>query len=275
MDSLVVEHSPRESPARRLDPANLLSQVLLGLFLFQFALIWMGYWLGLPASVKTQWAGTALLGFAAASTLASLARQLPRQNVVLSAALIALTGAVVEVAGSSIGSSLGLQDSRQVLDPLLRIAQLWQLPLVWIVAILNCRGVVQLILRRWRFAPSYGFWLLGGTVLLAVPVILGFARFGPLLLPHFSQALSEMRLDARSVLGCAVGTFIILLVVTPGLINKKPVPERAVWHPLVVWAAFNFWFLAAGVGQRGWIVVGLLVAQVLVVLLFVLAGSRE
>jgi len=42
----------------------------------------------------------------------------------------------------------------------------WAMPLIWVAAILNSRGVVRLILRPWRKIRSYGFWLIGLT---AVP----------------------------------------------------------------------------------------------------------
>jgi hypothetical protein len=61
-----------------------------------------------------------------------------------------------------------------------------------------------------------------------------------------------MPLEWRSittVLACAVGALITLLLVTPSLISKRPVPQPADWHPLVIWAAFNSWFVVAAVRQ--------------------------
>src|SRR5262249_61687208 len=114
------------------------------------------YWLGTPAFARAPWAGVALLGLAGTSTLVSLARQLPWQNVFLGAALIGLSGAAVEAVVISFSSGLRCYNSGDFAEPSLWF-DLWELSLVWIVVLLNCRGVVRLIARRWRFAPSYGF----------------------------------------------------------------------------------------------------------------------
>ena len=260
MDSLVVEETPPESGGRSLNLAGLLAQVFLGLFLVAFVLVGTGHWLGAPAFAKGQWAGASLLGLATVSTLISLARQLPWQNVVLSAVLIAFAGAAVEAVLISIGSSLGIYLSRQAIESWFHFNQFFQLALVWIVAILNSRGVVRLLLRRLRLGPSYGFWVVGGTVVLAVLFILNSAKL-------------RVQPDwVKLVLESSIGTLVALVLVTPSLINKKPVAEKVNWHPLVIWVAFNLWFVVDAVGQRTWIVAGLILSEILAVALFVLCG---
>lgn len=263
MDSLVVEDSPSESPARNLNVVGLLAAVSLGLCLCAFVLVGIGYWLVAPALGKAPWAGVALLGLAAASTLISLARRLPWQNVVLGAVLIALSGTAVEVVLISTGRGLGFSPSRQMAEPSFWLPKLWQLPLVWIIALLNCRGVVRLGLRRWRSVASYGFWVLGGTAVSATIFILAFAELGPVAM--------EWR-ATTTVLACAVGTLIALVLVTPSLINKKPVSQPADWHPLVIWVGFNLWFVVDAFGQGRWIVAGLILSEISAVALLVLRG---
>lgn len=261
MDSLVVDESPLESQARSVNSAGLLASVFLGLFISAFLLVGTGYWLGAPGFVKGQWASAALLGLAAVSTWNSLARQLPWQNVLLSSALIALSGAGVAAVLISIATVMGSFRPGQAAEQSFLLSKLWQWSLVWLVSTLNCRGVVRLVLRRWRLGPSYGFWVLGGTVVLAVLFILSFVR------------LSFVQLDraaAGLVPGAAIGTLVTLVLVTPSLINKKPVTVKVDWHPLVIWVAFNLWFIIDAVGQGRWMVAGLIFSEILAVALFVL-----
>jgi hypothetical protein len=258
MERFVDERNLPGSQPRLQGPTDVAAYVFIILFLVQCGLILAGYWLGISGFPNARWFGEALLLLAAASTLSSLARWLPWQNVALGALLIGLMGALIEVVGISTGTRPGLDDSRSAVGQLFSIHQAWPIPLVWIVAILNCRGAARFLLQPWQEAPTYGFWLLGFTVFLVVPLILGFARFGPLALPYFSAASRNMRLDwqtAGTLLVCAVGTFLILLIVTPSLINKRPTPQPADWHPLVLWAAFNLLFLTGAVGQHAWFAV--------------------
>ena len=44
----------------------------------------------------------------------------------------------------------------------------WPITALWIIAILNSRGVARLILRPWRKIRTYGFWLIGITAVLTV-----------------------------------------------------------------------------------------------------------
>src|SRR5947207_14907732 len=107
MDSSIVEHSPPPNVIGRPALANLLAQVALALFLITFAVIGAGY-RGSNAFIKTQLSVTILFMMAATSTLVSLRRQLPSQNVILASLLVMLTGLAVQAVGISmdIGFSL-------------------------------------------------------------------------------------------------------------------------------------------------------------------------
>ena len=266
MDSLLVENSSAENTAGSLESARLLAQVFLGLFLTAFALVGIGYELGTPAFVKFHLLWTALLGLAAVSTLVSLARQLPWQNVLLVGLLLALSGISFAVMLISTGSCLGFYSSPPVTKSAFLLSKLLPLALVWIVAILNCRGVVRLALRRWRFTTSFGLWVLSATTLLANGFLLSLVLLGPL------------RLDwqvTTTLPWCAVGTLITLLLVTPSLINKRPVPQPVDWHPLVIWVAFNLWLVVGAAAQGRWIITGLILSEILVVMLFVGYGATD
>ena len=262
MDSLVFEGSRPESPARSLDWGSLAAPLFLGLFLITFVFVRIGNGLGAPEFLNAPWAGAALLGLAAASSLVSLARQLPWQNVLLGTVLIALMGAATEVVVLSIGSGLGSYGLQRA--PF-RPGSLWELSLAWVVAILNCRGVIRLVLRRWRFASNYGFWVLGATVVWTVLFVLNLGRFRP---------VQWQTPSTGAVIGCAMGALITVALVTPSLINKKPVSERANWHPLVIWLAFNLWFVAGAIEQGRWLPGVALLSQIFAMALFATYGKQ-
>ncbi len=111
-----------------------------------------------------------LLLLAAVSTLVALARQLPAQNVLLAAFIIAFIGGAAHGSAQKAGFHLARlcsarKPARKYLDTLP-----WAMPLLWVVAVLNSRGVARLILRPWRKIRAYGFWLIGLTALLTMLV---------------------------------------------------------------------------------------------------------
>ena len=202
-----------------------------------------------------------LIALATASTLTCLACDLPWQNILLVSCLIALLSVAFEVA------------ALRQLPPL---GQLWPATLVWIMVILNCRGVARLILPSSSTLVAYGFWRLGITLLLAVPMVICFAKFGPVLLPYFANALADLRPSwplIKALLTCIGMVLAILVAITPGAINKRPAPEPIHWTPLIVWCAFNVWFLYSAVRVPVWIGVDLLSAELVVVGL--LAGRNR
>src|SRR5437899_2463737 len=75
-------------------------RVLFALFLVQFLLVWVRLWLPLPWLGTGRWPDGLLLVLAAATTVASLARQLPGGNVMLASIIIAVIGAGVETLGA-------------------------------------------------------------------------------------------------------------------------------------------------------------------------------
>ena len=103
-----------------------------------------------------------------AATLVALTRQLPAQNVLLAAFVIAFIGGVAHSVGAKSGIPFGPfmfgPDAGQKLFGTLP----WAMPLLWVVAVLNSRGVARLILRPWRKIHAYGFWLIGLTALFTM-----------------------------------------------------------------------------------------------------------
>src|SRR5882672_5899233 len=157
--------------------APILHRILFVLFLIQFALVWSGLWLHSPLLGQARWPEGLLVVLATATTVASLGLQLPAQNVMLASILIAFIAGLLQTVGTKTGIPFGPytyteEIGQQLFDPLP-----WAVPMVWLVAMLNSRGVARLILRPWRKTQTYGFWLMGLTAAFVVLFDFGLEPF--------------------------------------------------------------------------------------------------
>jgi len=180
-----------------------------------------------------------LLTFAA--TLLAQARSLPAQNVAMIAALIMLISGVIQTIGVKTGVPFGRYFYTESMGPELFHLLPWPVPLLWVVIVLNSRGVTRLILRPWRTIPNYGYWSIGLTCFLAV-------LFDASLEPFASRAnhfwIWQTPRNVPAWYGApwvnfaswGAATLLILGITTPWLINKKPAGEVPPdYWPLVIW----------------------------------------
>ena len=166
------------------------------LFFATLVLAWMRLWA--PAAVlgEASWPDGLLLVMTAATTLASLTRQLPAQNVVLAAIAIGgFAGAVV-----SLGALTGVPFFGPVVFNPAKIGRLlfnplpWAVPVIWVVAILTSRGVARLVLRPYRQRANYGFGVMGLTVLLVVLLELSFEPYATQVKQYWSWKTNTNRI---------------------------------------------------------------------------------
>ncbi|HKI69497.1 MAG TPA: carotenoid biosynthesis protein, partial [Verrucomicrobiae bacterium] len=136
----------------------LLAWVLVGLNLL-FSLVGVG---------RSNWPEAVLLVLLVTSTLFSLAQQLPAQNVLLGALIIAVIGSAMNIAGATISLPFGPYTYTNDFGWRFFDTLPWAVPLIWIVFVLNARGVTRLILRPWRKTRTYGWWVIGFTTALCV-----------------------------------------------------------------------------------------------------------
>ena len=114
------------------------------------------------------WPEAVLLVSGVACTITSATRRLPLQNVLLAVFIIAVLGGAVYALGVTTGIPFGpFEFSESIGAPLFKTLP-WTVPLIWVVAVLNSRGVARLILRPWRKVSGYGFWLIGMTAALTL-----------------------------------------------------------------------------------------------------------
>ena len=255
-------------------------RVLLGLFVLQFALVWTRLWLPWPLLGGVRWPDGLLVVLATASVLASLARQLPGQNVMLAAILIAFIGGAAQCLGAwtaiPFGPYVYTEDiGQQLFNPLP-----WAIPLLWITAILASRGVARLALRPWRKTSNYGFRLIGLTTLLVVLLDLGLEPFAVRVKHFWLWNPTKLKLDWYGApwinsFGWAVTTLLILGFATPSLINKKPGPQPPPdYAPLAVWLLINLLFATGAAVHHLWPALGLISLYSVAVTVFALRGAR-
>ena len=202
------------------------------------------------------WLLPLLLLTATLSTLAALSRQLPVQNVLLAALITALIGGVAHLLSALSGIPLGPVMFGPEAGWKLFGRLPWILPLLWIVAVLNSRGVARLVLRPWRKIRAYGFWLMGLTALFTLIFDLALEPFATRLKHYWiwtpgGYSLSPQIGPVSNSAGWFLVTLLILAFVTPALINKQ-LSKRSEpdFHPLAVWlgAVFLFGVTAAAHG---------------------------
>jgi uncharacterized membrane protein len=244
-----------------------------------FALVLAANGLSLDLPGQPGWPEALLLLLAAAGTIAALARQLPLQNVLLAAFVIALMGGAVHALGVTMGIPFGPFLFGAEAGPQLFKTLPWAMPLIWVVAVLNSRGVVRLILRPWRKIRNYGFWLIGLTALLTMLFDLALDPFAARMKHYWLWLPTKFPVTWQGAplvnfFGWAVVSLLILAFVTPALINKNPVRRAPDFHPLAVWLGAIVLFGVAA-GLRGmWPAVALDGALAVLAATFAIRGGR-
>jgi uncharacterized membrane protein len=239
------------TPASGMNPTERLHRllaILLAVF-FVAALVMLWTFANLP--VKPGWPDALLLSLAAAGTVVALARQLPWQNALWTAFIIALIGGAAHLFGAVAKIPFGPFVFGPETGPSLFRTLPWAIPLLWIVAILNSRGVARLILRPWRKTRTYGFRLIGFTAALTALFDFALDPFASHVKHYWLWTLTKFPITWQGAplvnfLGWAFVSLFILAFITPMLINKNPVRRPADFHPLGIWlGAFLLFALAS------------------------------
>jgi len=236
-------------PDRHAGLPRVAHHILFACFLVEWTLVWVRLWLVPPPFGIAVWPEALLVFLTAAVTLTSLARQLPGQNVLLAAVGIAFIAGAVQSLGAVTGIPFGPYHYAEPFGPQFFHTLAWPVPFVWLVALLNARGVARLILRPWRHARNYGFWLIGLSVLLVVLFDFGLEPFASTQ-HYWTWEPTRMRCDwygapCVNFLGWALTALLILVFITPALLNKRPVKHPPNFYPLVIWLLVNLVLLTS------------------------------
>lgn len=257
-----------------------LYRVLFGLFLLEFALVWVRLWLSWLLFGNARWPDGFLLVLMTATLIASLTRQLPGQNVMLAAAIIALIASAVQSLGALTAIPFGPYVYTEHFGQQLFYPLPWAVPLMWVTVILVSRGVARLILRPWRQIRTYGLWLIGLTTALVVLLDLGLEPFAIHVKHYWYWNATKLKLDwygapVVNFFGWAVTTLLILAFATPALINKKPMPQPPPdYVPLLVWLLLDLLFATGAAVHHLWPAFGLVCFSSIVVAAAALCGAR-
>jgi uncharacterized membrane protein len=244
-----------------------------------FALVLAANGMALDLPGKHGWPEALLILLATVCTITALARQLPLQNVLLAAFIIALMGGAVHALGVTMGIPFGPFLFGADAGPQLFKTLPWAMPLIWVVAVLNSRGVVRLILRPWRKIRSYGFWLIGLTAALTMLFDLAFDPFASRVKHYWLWLPTKFPVAWQGApllnfLSWAAVVLLMLMAVTPVLINKNPVRRVPDFHPLAVWIGAILLFGIVSSIHGMWMSVAFDGALAILTAIFAVRGGR-
>jgi len=215
------------------------------------------------------------------ATLANLSRHLPGQNVLLAAAIIGVVGGIAHGVGAVTAIPFGPFAYTDSCGPKFFNTLAWPIPALWIIIVLNSRGVARLILRPWRKLKSYGFWLIGITATLVILFDLALEPFASQANRYWIWLPTTFPVTWQGVplvnsLGWLVATLLMLVFATPPLINKQSRSRKTVpdYHPLIVWL-LGLALFATGAGMHHlWVAVGFSFVTAIVTTFFAFRGAR-
>jgi putative membrane protein len=222
----------------------------------------------------------ALLLMATAGTIVAMEKQLAMQNVLLAVSVIALIGGAISALGAISGIPFGPFTFTSELGPKIFHKLPWAIPLIWVVTILNSRGVARLILRPWRKTKTYGFWLMGLSAVLVMLFVLALDPFASRIKHYWFWTPVKFPLTWQGAplvdfLSWGIVTLLILAFVTPALIGKRlskhSTPD---FHPLCVWLGGILIFGIACAQNGLWPAAAVDAAIGIVTIIFAVRGAR-
>ena len=229
--------------------------------------------------VRFGWVEALLPVSAVTTTLLALACRLPLQNVLMAGVTISSLAAGILAIGAKTGTPFGPLVYTEKLGERFFEVVPWPLPLLWVVLVINGRGVARLIMRPWRKTNFYGFWVIGFTCVLVTLFAFGFEPFAGRVKHYWLWQIAQDTATWYSApwvcfLGWLLTAMAIVALSIPWLINKHPVKQSMDYQPLIVWALLNLW-PAAGNASRGlWTPVILVVVANAVVAVYAIRGAR-
>ena len=254
----------------------LLTALLTVCFAAAFAMLWTSA--NLPD--KPEWLDALLISLATASTVVALLRRLPPQNVLWAALIIAVIGGAAHALGEITDMPFGPFVFGPEAGPKLLKTLPWAVPLLWVFAILNSRGVARLILRPWRKTKTYGFWVIGITAALVMLFDFALDPFASRVNHYWLWTPTKFPVTWQGAplvnfLGWAVVALLMLAFVTPMLINKRPkgksLPD---YHPLGLWLGALLLFAGAAALKGLWPAVAVDAGIGVVTAVFAIRGAR-
>lgn len=242
-----------------------------------FLLVWLanviisGFGIKLPADGL--WVEGLLPVTALATTLLSQRRVLPWQNILAMAAIIGGFGYTVTAVCARTGLPFGPlafldADANPLFD-----AVPWWIPALWVVLIVNARGVARLTLFRWRTSRNFGLLVIGATCMLVVLLMLGLEPVVTQTKRYWVWTSGKSAIPwnwygapITNFLSWGICTLVLLIATVVWSINKRPVPVAPYFQPVAVWGLLTIWLGVSNWVEQRWAAVGVLSAQWLIII---------
>lgn len=234
-----------------------------------------------PLPGKPGWAEALLVITTAVATLMSLARHLPGNKALIGGAIVAILGGGAHALGVSSSIPFGPFVYTEAAGPRMFGTVAWAMPAVWIIVVLNARGVARLGLKPWRKTKTYGFWVIGIATALVVLFNLGMeihatriARYWLWLPTKFSFTWHGM--PWINSFGWALVSLLMFAFATPFLINKSSRSRKLPpdYHPLIVWVLLLALFGTGAAMEKLWSATILCAVTAIVSTIFAIRGAR-
>lgn len=269
------------SPAGTLPPGRLKQwhKPLFIAFLAGSAINLVLFGLRIQPTAHWRWTEAVYLLLAVSTTLLALEKRLPLQNAVMAAVTIAGISALILLIGCVSGVPFGPFVYSDRLGGRLFETLPWPVPLIWVVVLINARGVARLIMRPWRRTNFYGFWVIGFTCLLAVLFDLGLEPFAVLTRHWWAWLPTKASLYWHTApwinfLGWFIASLATLVFATPWLINKQPVKRPMDYQPLIVWLLINLSLAVSNAANELWLAVSVCTVGNAIAVVFAVRGAR-
>jgi hypothetical protein len=213
-----------------------------------FVARWLVYGANVPLPVELPFIDAITLVIATLATLFGLSRWWPSQNVIAVTFLtFAFSAALEHVISISASAPFPESAGKTLVGIPLSI------PLLWLVVMLNARGVARLILWPHREKGSYGLWLIFFTALMTALLLLAqesishrFYSWEPLLVLFGVRFL---------------GAVFLLAIVAPFFIPKTAIVPTPACGPVAIWSVINLYVVIAAGIYHYWETAGILIVM--------------
>ncbi len=154
-----------------------------------------------------------------AAALLALSRNLPLQNILGLAVVMAIFSGALLLAGSVLKTPL----APPMWNKNFLHLKTWSDPLLWLLALVSARGAAKIFLRALRRSPVYGFWLMAVTLLLV-------AGLEGLIMREWKLVFWKL-----------VPASLAYALTLPWFLEKKPQATRPDPDPLLILLLILFW----------------------------------
>ena len=260
---------------------NLSDRLASGAALLCFALVLWQTISQTPLPGKPGWADALLVITTALATLMAQARKLAGGKVLLAGAIIGVAGGIAHAVGVTTAIPFGPFVYSDLMGPRLWGTIAWPVPALWIIVVLNARGVARLILKPWRKLKHYGFWVIGVATALVVVLDLALEPFATRLSHYWLWQPTKFPWTWHGMpwinsLGWALTALLMFAFATPSLINKNSRSRKLPpdYHPLIVWLLLLTLFGTGAAVNHLWSEVGLCSVTAILTTVFAVRGAR-